>query len=107
MLQKGVFMQSQAQCDFNYMGYRLGNRNVIGENSITSLCANQGNQVWVGTDKDGLYLFDIKTGSINSHLLSNTTVLALCKDKKGRTWVGTYTDGIGFIDAGGLSIHSA
>ena len=104
MLQKGVFMQSQAQCDFNYMGYRLGNRNVIGENSITSLCANQGNQVWVGTDKDGLYLFDIKTGSINSHLLSNTTVLALCKDKKGRTWVGTYTDGIGFIDAGG-SFH--
>lgn len=104
MLQKGVFMQSQAQCDFNYMGYRLGNRNVIGENSITSLCANQGNQVWVGTDKDGLYLFDIKTGSIKSHLLSNTTVLALCKDKKGRTWVGTYTDGIGFIDAGG-SFH--
>ena len=104
MLQKGVFMQSQAQCDFNYMGYRLGNRNVIGENSITSLCANQGDQVWVGTDKDGLYLFDIKTGSIKSHLLSNTTVLALCKDKKGRTWVGTYTDGIGFIDAGG-SFH--
>ncbi len=107
MLQKGVFMQSQAQYDFNYMGYRLGNRNVIGENSITSLCANQGNQVWVGTDKDGLYLFDLKTGSINSHLLSNTTVLALCKDQKSRTWVGTYTDGIGFIDAGGLSIHSA
>ena len=102
MLQKGVFMQSQAQYDFNYMGYRLGNRNVIGENSITSLCANQGNQIWVGTDKDGLYLFDLKTGSINSHLLSNTTVLALCKDKKGRTWVGTYTDGIGFIDAGGV-----
>ena len=86
------------------MGYRLGNRNVIGENSITSLCANQGNQVWVGTDKDGLYLFDIKTGSIKSHLLSNTTVLALCKDKKGRTWVGTEADGIGFIDAGG-SFH--
>lgn len=102
MLQKGVFMQSQAQCDFNYMGYRLGNRNVIGENSITSLCPNQGNQVWVGTDKDGLYLFDLKNGSINSHLLSNTTVLTLCKDQKGRTWVGTYTDGIGFIDAGGL-----
>lgn len=104
MLQKGVFMQSQAQCDFNYMGYRLDSRNVIGENSITSLCANQGDQVWVGTDKDGLYLFDIKTGSIKSHLLSNTTVLALCKDKKGRTWVGTYSNGIGLIDAGG-SFH--
>ena len=104
MMQKGVLMQPQTQCDFNYMGFRLGNRNVIGENSITSLCVNQGNQVWVGTDKDGLYLFDLKTGSINGHFFNNTTVLALCKDQKGRTWVGTYTDGIGFIDAGG-SFH--
>ena len=104
MMQKGVLMQPQTQCDFNYMGFRLGNRNVIGENSVTSLCVNQGNQVWVGTDKDGLYLFDLKTGSINGHFFNNTTVLALCKDQKGRTWVGTYTDGIGFIDAGG-SFH--
>ena len=104
MMQKGVLMQPQTQCDFNYMGFRLGNRNVIGENSVTSLCVNQGNQVWVGTDKDGLYLFDLKTGSINGHFFYNTTVLALCKDQKGRTWVGTYTDGIGFIDTGG-SFH--
>ena len=104
MMQKGVLMQPQTQCDFNYMGFRLGNRNVIGENSVTSLFVNQGNQVWVGTDKDGLYLFDLKTGSINGHFFNNTTVLALCKDQKGRTWVGTYTDGIGFIDAGG-SFH--
>ena len=102
MMQKGVLMQPQTQCDFNYMGFRLGNRNVIGENSVTSLFVNQGNQVWVGTDKDGLYLFDLKTGSINGHFFNNTTVLALCKDQKGRTWVGTYTDGIGFIDAGGV-----
>ena len=105
MMQKGVLMQPQTQCDFNYMGFRLGNRNVIGENSVTSLCVNQGNQVWVGTDKDGLYLFDLKTGSINGHFFYNTTVLALCKDQKGRTWVGTYTDGIGFIDTGGGSFH--
>ena len=104
MMQKGVLMQPQTQCDFNYMGFRLGNRNVIGENSVTSLCVNLGNQVWVGTDKDGLYLFDLKTGSINGHFFNNTTVLALCKDQKGRTWVGTYTDGIGFIDTGG-SFH--
>ena len=46
MLQKGVFMQSNIQNDFNYMGFRLGNRNVIGENCVTSLSINQGNQVW-------------------------------------------------------------
>lgn len=104
MLQKGVFMQSNIQNDFNYMGFRLGNRNVIGENCVTSLSINQGNQVWVGTDKDGLYLFNIATRSVEGHFLNQSTVLTLCKDQKGRTWVGTYTDGLGYMDAAG-SFH--
>ena len=104
MLQKGVFMQSNIQNDFNYMGFRLGNRNVIGENCVTSLSINQGNQVWVGTDKDGLYLFDMATRSVEGHFLNQSTVLTLCKDQQGRTWVGTYTDGLGYMDAAG-SFH--
>lgn len=101
MLQKGVFMQRNIQNDFNYMGFRLGNRNVIGENCVTSLSINQGNQVWVGTDKDGLYLFNIATRSVEGHFLNQNTVLTLCKDQQGRTWVGTYTDGLGYMDAAG------
>ena len=104
MLQKGVFMQRNIQNDFNYMGFRLGNRNVIGENCVTSLSINQGNQVWVGTDKDGLYLFNIATHSVEGHFLNQNTVLTLCKDQQGRTWVGTYTDGLGYMDAAG-SFH--
>ena len=104
MLQKGVFMQRNIQNDFNYMGFRLGNLNVIGENCITSLSINQGNQVWVGTDKDGLYLFNIETRSVEGHFLNQSTVLTLCKDQQGRTWVGTYTDGLGYMDAAG-SFH--
>ena len=104
MLQKGVFMQSNIQNDFNYMGFRLGSRNVIGENCVTSLSINQANQVWVGTDKDGLYLFNIATRSVEGHFLNQHTVLTLCKDEQGRTWVGTYTDGLGYMDAAG-SFH--
>ena len=104
MLQKGVFMQSNIQNDFNYMGFRLGTRNVIGENCVTSLSINQGNQVWVGTDKDGLYIFNIATQSVEGHFLNQSTVLTLCKDQQGRTWVGTYTDGLGYMDAAG-SFH--
>lgn len=104
MLQKGVFMQRNIQNDFNYMGFRLGNLNVIGENCVTSLSINQGNQVWVGTDKDGLYLFNIATQSVEGHFLNQSTVLTLCKDQQGRTWVGTYTDGLGYMDAAG-SFH--
>lgn len=104
MLQKGVFMQHNILNDFNYMGFRLGNLNVIGENCVTSLSINQGNQVWVGTDKDGLYLFNIATQSVEGHFLNQSSVLTLCKDQQGRTWVGTYTDGLGYMDAAG-SFH--
>ncbi len=105
MMQKGVFMQPQGQNDFGYMGFRMGPLNVIGENSVTSICEDQGNTVWIGTDKDGLYKFDIGTGLMKGHFLGQATVLALCKDKLGRTWVGTYTDGTGYLDASG-SYHS-
>ena len=101
MLQKGVFMQGFMQNDFNYMGFRLGDHNVIGENSVTSLCVNQGNQIWVGTDKDGLYLFDLGTRTSSHHCMGQAAVLSLCKDQQGRTWVGTYTDGMGYLDAAG------
>ena len=104
MLQKGVFMQNNIQNDFNYMGFRLGSRNVIGENCVISLGINQGNQVWVGTDKDGLYLFDMASRTVKGHFLNQATVLTLCKDQQGRTWVGTYTDGLGYLDAAG-SFH--
>lgn len=104
MLQKGVFMQRNIQNDFNYMGFRLGNLNVIGENCVTSLSINQGSQVWVGTDKDGLYLFNMATRSVEGHFLNQSSVLTLCKDQQGRTWVGTYTDGLGYMDAAG-SFH--
>ena len=101
MLQKGVFMQANMKNDFNYMGFRLGDRNVIGENSVTSLCVNQGDQVWVGTDKDGLYLFSMASQTIQGHYMGQATVLAVCKDDMGRTWVGTYTDGLGYLDPAG------
>lgn len=101
MLQKGVFMQANVKNDFYYMGFRLGDRNVIGENSVTSLCVNQGDQVWVGTDKDGLYLFNMATRSVQGHFLGQATVLTVCKDYMGRTWVGTYTNGLGYLDQAG------
>lgn len=55
MLQKGVFMQPRNKFDFEYMGSRLGNHNLIGDNCVTSVLLSKKGQIWVGTDKDGLY----------------------------------------------------
>ena len=53
--QKGVYMQPVEQTDFNYMGNKLGTRNLIGQACVTSTLIDSKRRVWVGTDKDGLY----------------------------------------------------
>ena len=102
MLQKGVFMQPQSSYDFGYMGFRLGNRNIIGDNCVNSLFLDSEHTLWVGTDKDGLYKLSANGQQMQAHYMPGSTILAICQDLKGRLWVGTYTDGMGYIDASGV-----
>lgn len=101
MLQKGVFMQPQSNYDFGYMGFRLGNRNIIGDNCVNSILLDREHNLWVGTDKDGLYKLSANGRQLQAHYMPGITILALCQDIKGRIWVGTYTDGMGYIDESG------
>ena len=104
MLQKGVFMQPMSSYDFGYMGFKLGNRNLIGDNCVNSLYLDHDHYLWVGTDKDGLYKLSTNGQQMLGHYMAGATVLAICQDLQKRIWVGTYTDGIGFFDASG-SFH--
>lgn len=104
MLQKGVFMQPLRTYDFGYMGFRLGERNMIGENSVTSVLRSRDGFVWVGTDKDGLYRMNYGTkGPIGAnHVVKQPlAILNLCEDRQGNIWLGTYQDGCGYVDAAG------
>ena len=101
MLQKGVFMQPQGMYDFGYMGFRLGNRNIIGDNCVTSVMLDNSNNLWVGTDKDGLYKLNQNGSELQAHYMDNSAILAICQDLDGRIWVGTYADGVGILDASG------
>ena len=58
LLQKGVFMQSEAFTGFNYAGYKLGNRNPIGDCCVVSAFIDKKRNSWIGTDRDGLYVLD-------------------------------------------------
>ncbi len=101
MLQKGVFMQSQNTYDFGYMGFRLGNRNIIGDNCVTRVLLDRKQNLWVGTDKDGIYCLSHDGQALRGHYVPNLTILAIGEDPSGRIWVGTYTDGVGYLDAAG------
>ena len=101
MLQKGVFMQPLSPNDFGYMGYRLGKFNLIGDNSVSSVMFDKDHNLWVGTDKDGIYKLSPGGKHLLGHYAPRAVVLGVCQDTQGRIWIATYTDGAGTLDANG------
>ena len=101
MFQKGVYMQPKQAYDFTYMGYRLGTRNLIGENCVNSVAMGQDGKIWVGTDKDGVYSLDIKTNTTKHYTNVPPTIVSLQVDHQGNIWIGTYHEGCGYIDPTG------
>ena len=107
LLQKGIYMQPAGETGFQYIGYKLGTRNVIGTACVTSILKSTKGNIWVGTDKDGLYCLTAE-GQLVRHLRDGvpTTILGLCEDSKGLVWVGTYREGLGWVDPATLTYHN-
>ena len=55
---EGIFMQPISFKGFNYMGHKLGARNILGTACVVSVVLDSKMRIWVGTDKDGLYCYD-------------------------------------------------
>ncbi|MGM9713377.1 MAG: two-component regulator propeller domain-containing protein [Prevotella sp.] len=101
MLQKGVFMQPRTSMRFGYMGYKQGSKNKIGDCCVTSVRHTSGGQLWIGTDKDGIYCTDNRQ-NVTAHITGGnipTTILTMC-ESGGRMWGGSYMKGVGEIGAG-------
>jgi ligand-binding sensor domain-containing protein/signal transduction histidine kinase len=66
-----------------------------GGNDVWAIHDGGNGQIWVGTDFDGLFLFDPETQSFKEFkIISNdpsaNRIITLYKDSKQRFWVGTY-----------------
>ena len=64
-----------------------------------------GNEIWIGTYQDGLYVLNMVSGAIKHYLegegpnnLSNNDIFCIKKDSKGNVWVGTNGFGIDIYD---------
>ncbi len=107
LMQKGIFMQPHSTTGFQYMGYKLGQRNHIGQACVNSTIIDSHGRCWVGTDKDGLYCLDpdqrplhhFKDGGFPS------TVMSIAEDSLGRIWIGSYSEGFGYLDPSGTNYH--
>jgi signal transduction histidine kinase/DNA-binding response OmpR family regulator len=97
MMQKGVFMQPAIRRNFGYMGPKLGTFNYIGSNCVTSIIKDKKQRLWIGTDKDGLYLLDNNNKLIRHYTNVPGTILCMTEDKLGRIWLGSYQQGCGWV----------
>lgn len=98
MLQKGVFMQSEKPVVFGYNGFKLGNRNLIGDYCVSSTLIDSRGRSWIGTDMDGVYLLDNNHNLVTHITDMPKTIIAMAEDKDGRIWTGAYVNGLGYID---------
>lgn len=102
---KGVFLQPKEHLPFNYLGYRLGSRNIIGGNCVSACTIDHRGHFWIGTDKDGIYHLDSQQRLV-SHLTDvPSTTMALKEDPDGKIWVGSYGEGCGWIDPASGQYH--
>ena len=53
---KGILMKPANNSPFEYIGRKSITKNTIGLNAVLALALNDDGRVWVGTEKDGLYL---------------------------------------------------
>lgn len=105
LLHKGLFMQPRAKLDFEYMGYKMGDRNIIGSNCVTSTLIDSQGRVWIGTDKDGLYQVDASSMSARHYTQCPTTILCMAEDAHGNIWLGSFAEGMGWLDPKSGSWH--
>ena len=106
LLQKGIYMQPRETGGFQYMGYKLGKQNVIGQACVLSTHIDHRGRCWIGTDKDGLYCLDSEQKLVR-HFKQGfpATVMSIGEDSSRRIWVGSYGEGFGYIDPEGSTYH--
>lgn len=65
--------------------------------NILSLCKDDENNIWVGTERHGLFKFvnsDLNSKPINYAELNNLTLSSIMSDNSGKIWFTTLTEGI-------------
>ncbi|MDD2642893.1 MAG: two-component regulator propeller domain-containing protein, partial [Bacteroidales bacterium] len=105
LFQKGVYVSPSNPSGFTYYGARSYQHNNIGSSCVMSLACDQNDNLWVGTDGEGLYRVDTN-GVTMLHLQPSdhpgshfpSTIMSLCPDPENNLWIGSYINGIGILD---------
>ncbi len=98
----GVYVYDKKQNKFNPLGSGAGQFF-----PVKTICPVDANTVYIGTDGDGMKIYDNRTGSLRDYLFEDiafatgkSKVHAFCRDNGGNYWIGIYQKGVLMIPAG-------
>jgi signal transduction histidine kinase/DNA-binding response OmpR family regulator/ligand-binding sensor domain-containing protein len=111
LLQKGVFVQPVRPSGFEYVGYKSGATNSIGDACVMCVKYLKDGSLCVATDNNGLYLLD-KNRKLKRHYAPGSgstgipsTILGIAEDYQGRIWAGSFINGCGWINPASGDYH--
>ncbi|MDO5442427.1 MAG: response regulator [Bacteroidia bacterium] len=100
---KGILINRSAKSPLKTAGSGLpGAKTGLynGEGPVTAIHVNKQNQIWVGTEFDGLYLLDADM-SVLKHYDTMSSVLSVYEDAEGTVWYGEKRVGLFRIKSDG------
>lgn len=100
LFQQGVAFIPTKFNPFQYHGFKSLSGSPFGKRCIMSIYLDNKNQLFVGTDNDGLYILDKQFRPLHHlnpgkepHCVSNT-ILSIFQDSDHTIWLGSYTKGV-------------
>lgn len=92
---------------------KTGKTNTITDHgNITCIFPEDQDQIWAGTQTDGLYLYGPKGERAhfshnpdNPNSLSSNFIRCVCRDSRGQLWVGTF-EGLSLLGGEGKKFHN-
>jgi len=94
----GVYEVNNKTRQITHYANKPGNKNSLSNNSVLSVYADSKGIIWIGTNDNGLNMYDPKTGKFklftfdfyNKQSISNNGVISICEDNNSNLWFGTW-----------------
>lgn len=89
-------------------------KNSIADNNITSIIDDNKGNIWIGTDNNGIYIYNINDQSIKQihkeayrpFSLSSNHITCFFKDDKDIMWIGTGKQGVTYTDLNAMTFEN-
>ncbi|MBC7387651.1 MAG: hypothetical protein H7329_00430, partial [Opitutaceae bacterium] len=101
LLDAGINRYNNSLNSFEKFNYTNKNHNILKDGSIMSLLVDHQNNLWVGSEAEGLSCIDSERKNsflfnTSNHLPSNN-IASLLEDSKNRIWIGTKGGGLSLL----------